>query len=406
MKNSQVPVKSGMFLLPAKEQMNLWPVVACDQYTAEPAYWEKADEIVGDAPSALRLILPEAFLQEDEGRIARIHQTMDDYLNKGVFARCLNGMVLTERTTESGVRIGVVLTVDLEEYDYTWGSKPAIRPTEGTVTARIPPRLKVRNGAPVELSHVLLLIDDPACSVIEPLYENRDKLECLYDVELMQGGGHVRGWAIPEGSDTEQLKAALEKLEENLGTDMPLIAVGDGNHSLATAKAHWMNVREDLNEEERKTHPARFAMAEMENLHCQALVFEPIHRLVFNKTAEEVLKMLEGARIAEDGKCDAVIVGEKGDVKICFDKPLHPLPVGTVQTLLDQHSGIEIDYIHGESSVRALVEAGKGTGILVPAMDKSLLFPAVAQGGVLPRKTFSMGEAHEKRYYMEARKIL
>lgn len=399
------PVRCGAFLLPAPEYMEKWPVVACDQYTAEPAYWAQVAENVGDAPSALRLILPEAYLHEDNGRIAEIHKAMKKYVEEGFFARCINGMVLVERTTESGVRVGVVAAVDLEEYDFTKGAKPQIRPTEGTVTERIPPRLRVREGAAVELSHVLLLIDDPAYTVIEPLYAMRDQLPLLYDQELMQGGGHLRGWAIEEGKLTQQLQENLLKLKETLTEDSPLIAVGDGNHSLATARAHWLNVRESLTEEERKNHPARFAMAEMENLHCDALIFEPIHRLVFGKTAEEVLAILEGAEVTE-GKYDALIVGEDKDIPVVFKKPLHPLPVGTVQMLLDQHKDMQIDYIHGENSVRELVKAGHGTGILVPAMDKSLLFPAVAQGGVLPRKTFSMGEAHEKRYYMETRKIL
>lgn len=404
-KFEKCPVRCGEFLLPAAENIEKWPVVACDQYTAEPAYWEKAYGIVGNAPSALNLILPEAYLNEDGGRIEKIHQTMEKYIEENVFARSVNGMVLLERVTESGVRIGVVAAVDLEEYDYTRGARPQIRPTEGTVTERIPPRLRVREGAAVELSHVLLLIDDPGCTVIEPLYAMREQLPMVYDVELMQQGGHVRGWAIEEGKLTVQLQEKLLALKETLDEGSPLIAVGDGNHSLATARAHWLKVREDLTEEERKTHPARYAMAEIENLHCDALIFEPIHRLVFGKSAEEVFDMLCGAE-KTDGNWDALIVGADKEIPVVFNKPLHPLPVGTVQMSLDEHKDVEIDYIHGENSVRELVASGHGTGILVPAMDKALLFPAVAQGGVLPRKTFSMGEAHEKRYYMEARKIL
>ncbi len=405
LQKNQSPVSCGAFLLPAVENMKKWPVVACDQYTAEPAYWERLTAEIDGAPSALDLILPEAYLHEDEGRIESIHKTMQQYAAGGLFARCINGMVLTERITESGVRPGIVLTVDLEEYDYTKGAKPQIRPTEGTVTERIPPRLKVRQGALVELSHVLLLIDDPERTVIEPLYALRDQLPLLYDVELMQRGGHVRGWALEEGKLTAQLQEKLLALKETLTENSPLIAVGDGNHSLATARAHWLNVRESLTEEERASHPARFAMAELENLHCDALIFEPIHRLVFDKTAEEVLEMLSGAEVT-DCKYDALIVGRDKDIPVVFKNPIHPLPVGCVQMQLDEHKDVTIDYIHGESSVRDLVAAGRGTGILVPAMDKALLFPAVAQGGVLPRKTFSMGEAHEKRYYIEARKIL
>ncbi|MBR5230630.1 MAG: DUF1015 domain-containing protein [Clostridia bacterium] len=400
-----IPVRSGAFLLPEEKMMEVWPVVACDQYTAEPEYWQKADANVGESPSALRLILPEAYLHEDGGRIQTIHKTMREYLDTHIFARCVNGMVLLERTTESGVRVGIVLTVDLEEYDYTKGAKPQIRPTEGTVTERIPPRLRVREGAPVELSHVLLLIDDPERTVIEPLYEKRDTLPLLYDMELMLGGGHVRGWALYEGKDTEAITRNLGALKARITDDSPLIAVGDGNHSLATARAHWLKVRETLTEEQRKNHPARFAMAELENLHSEALIFEPIHRFVFDKSADEVLAMLEGA-CETDGDCDALIVGADRDIRVRFDNPLHPLPVGAVQMLLDRHPDTKIDYIHGEESVRELTAKGLGTGILLPAMDKALLFPAVAEGGVLPRKTFSMGEAHEKRYYLEAREIL
>lgn len=403
-----LPVSSGDFLLPAQpDAMRRWPVIACDQHTAQPDYWEEAAALTDGSPSALRLILPEAYLGAgDEARIELIHQTMRQYLHDGVLAPLPRGMVLVERATESGVRPGLVVTVDLEKYDFEIGAKAPIRPTEGTVRARIPPRLRVRAGAALELSHVLLLLDDPQKTVIEPLYALRNTLKTLYDTELMLGGGHIRGWLVPEGALTEGVLSALDTLRAHLPADAPLIAVGDGNHSLATARAHWLNVKKGLSEAEQQNHPARFAMAEIENLHCPALRFEPIHRLLFGLSAGQALQALSPVARCDAASAQAILIGETGDIPLRFMSPTHPLPVGTAQARLDAQRDIAIDYIHGKNDLRALVRAGKGAGLLLPPMDKALLFPAVAQGGVLPRKTFSMGEANEKRYYIEARCIL
>lgn len=394
------------FYLPAeKYNTDKWPVIACDQYTSQPEKWREMERFVGDSPSALHLILPEVYLGEAARRVPKIHAAMEQYLRDGVLVPGVRGLVLTERQCTLGCRLGLVMTVDLEAYDYSPGSKSPIRPTEGTVVERLPPRLAVRRGAVLEASHILLLCDDPTRTVIEPVYAGRSALRPLYDLDLMEGGGHLRGWAV-EGDACEKVFRALDGLAERTVKNGIVFAVGDGNHSLATAKASWEEIKQGLTEEERGTHPARFASAELINIYDEALVFEPIHRVVFGKSPEEVLDILSSARPEEtDGTPDCVLVSAGKDLKLKFLAPLHALPVGTVQRCLDSRGTVNIDYVHGEDAVRGL--AGKGnTGILLPAMDKALLFPAVEKDGALPRKTFSMGEAFEKRYYMEVRKIL
>ena len=400
-------VKPGAFYLPRPGvDMEKWAVVACDQYTAQPEKWAQADDFVGDAPSALRLIIPEAYLNESDRRVPQVQAAMEDYLNAGVLTEAVRGMALLERATQSGSRLGLVMTVDLEAYDFAKGTKSLIRPTEGTIVARIPPRQKVRRGAKLELSHVLLLCDDPERTVIEPIYEKRASLRPLYDTPLMLNGGHAKGWAIEDEADLNQIAGAIAALQARLPEGGILLAVGDGNHSLATAKAHWMEVKAGLTAEEQETHPARFAMVELNNIYDDALIFEPIHRVIFDRTGEEVLSMLADADLKP---ClenpDVVLVTKDGDLSFRVGHPLHALPVGTVQQLLDKVSDLNLDYVHGEDAVRGIVGKENAVGILLPPMDKSLLFPAVAQNGPLPRKTFSMGEANEKRYYMEARKI-
>ncbi len=395
------------FYLPAEGQgMTKWPVIACDQYTSQKEKWEAMARIVGDAPSTLHLILPEAYLAEAEERVSAIHAEMKKYLLEGVLVPAVRGgMVLTERQCTHGKRLGLVMTVDLEAYDYAAGSRSPIRPTEGTVVERLPPRLRVRRGAELETSHILLLCNDPEGTVIERLYALRDTLRPLYDLDLMAGGGHLRGWAV-EGESCEAASRALDALAAGIGKDGILFAAGDGNHSLATAKAAWEEIKTGLPEAERAAHPARYASAELINIYEDALVFEPIHRVVFGKSIREVLSVLAPAQPeTASGEADCVLVSGGEEIRLSFRRPLHALPVGTVQRCLDEGGIGSIDYVHGEDAVRAL--AGEGsTGILVPAMDKSLLFPAVEKDGALPRKTFSMGEAFEKRYYMEARRIL
>ena len=400
-------VKPGVFYLPdEKENMQAWAVVACDQYSAQPEKWRQAEEAVGDAPSALRLIIPEAFLEESDVRAPLAQTTMADYLYRGVLKEAVRGMVLVQRDTQSGSRLGLVLTVDLEAYDYSPDSRSEIRPTEGTIVSRIPPRQKVRRGAELELSHVLLLCDDPGRTIIEPVYAKRSRLRKLYDTDLMLGGGHITGWAVEDDETLSQVERAIRALKESLPENGILFAVGDGNHSLATAKAHWEEVKKTLPEDEKKRHPARYAMVELNNIYDDALIFEPIHRVVFDTTGEAVLSMLKDAGLEPtETTPDLTLVTPAGDQSMKITRPLHSLPVGTVQKLLDRQEGLKLDYVHGEDTVRALVAKGSAVGILLPPMDKSLLFPAVAKNGPLPRKTFSMGEANEKRYYMEARRI-
>ena len=400
--------RPGTFYLPdGKENMEAWAVVACDQYTAQKDVWQKAYDFVGDQSSALRLIIPEAYLDESDQRVPQVQSAMDDYLAMGVLREAVNGMVLVQRDTQSGSRLGLVLTVDLEAYSFTADSKSEIRPTEGTIVARIPPRQKVRRGAKLELSHVLLLCDDVNRTIIEPVYAKREQLRKVYDTDLMLNGGHIQGWAVEDEETLAQIARAILNLKAALPENGILFAVGDGNHSLATAKAHWEEVKQGLSSAERADHPARFAMVELNNIYDDALIFEPIHRVIFNTTGEAVLNMLRDAGLVEDTqKPDLTLVTKQGERSFRITKPLHSLPVGTVQQLLDRQPGLNLDYVHGDGAVRDLVQKENVVGILLPPMDKSLLFPAVTKNGPLPRKTFSMGEANEKRYYMEARKIV
>ncbi|MCL2811730.1 MAG: DUF1015 domain-containing protein [Clostridia bacterium] len=386
-------------LLPAPDvDLTKWAVVACDQFTAEPDYWQQVEEIVGDAPSAYRLILPEAFLAEGKRRAPVIHHTMGDYMARGVLREAVHGFVLVERTMAAGQRLGLVLAVDLEQYDFSPGARSLIRPTEGTIIDRLPPRVRIRQGATIESPHVMLLVDDPDCQLIEPLYGTRDSLRPLYDFELMMGGGRLRGWAVEEPEHMVGINNALEALDAH--SDGLLFAMGDGNHSLATARQCWLDLREGLTPEQRQEHPARFALAEVVNLHDKSLNFEPIHRVLFHVSPQEV-----GDAWA------AHIHAPPTTGNQCWQVPGTPgkLAVAVVQDFLDGfvagHPDAEIDYIHGEEAVRTLCRVPNTVGFLLPAMDKATLFPAVRAGGVLPRKTFSMGEAWEKRYYVECRAI-
>lgn len=401
-------VQPGRFYLPRQgESMETWAVVACDQYTAQKDKWERADALAAGNPSALRLIIPEAYLDESDQRVPKVQAEMNRYLKDGILKEAVKGMVLLCRTTQSGSRLGLVLTVDLEAYDFTPGSASPIRPTEGTILSRIPPRQKVRRGAPLELSHVLLLCDDARRTIIEPVYAQRAALRPLYDVSLMLEGGRAQGWAVEDEKTLTQIAKAIRDLAAGLPQGGILFAVGDGNHSLATARAHWLEVKKNLPEAQREDHPARFAMVELNNIYDPALVFEPIHRVLFGVTGDEALAMLSAAELVSDERRpDLTLVTRRGDLPLRITKPLHALPVGTVQKLLDRQTELNLDYVHGEDAVRLIVEKENAVGILLPPMEKSLLFPAVCQGGPLPRKTFSMGEANEKRYYMEARKIV
>jgi len=406
MKNTVV--HGADILLPAEGiSPEKWAVVAVDQYTSEPEYWREVEEFVGEAPSTLRITLPEIYLSEGEARTPEMQKNMRTYLENGILEKKVeNGYILVERTTETGVRLGLMACLDLEEYDYAVGSQSMIRATEGTVLERVPPRVKIRRGAALELPHVLMLLDDAKMQAIEPAYETREKLELIYDVDLMQGGGRLRGWKL-DGEAACRLEAALDAIYENCGG--LFLAVGDGNHSLAAARAYWLEIREDIPEEERKNHPARYALAEIENLRSPAIRFEPIHRVVTG--INPTLLMLdyenhlreEGISI-RDGN-ELTLVSKGFEKRYGFDA--HPLR--DLQIFLDAwlavHPEAEIDYIHGDDTLRRLADREDALGLMPCGFGKADLFPHIRRWGVLPRKTFSMGHAHEKRYYFEARKI-
>ena len=413
----QTGIRPACILLPAPVvSRETWACIACDQYTSEPAYWQKTGEIVGDAPSALRLILPEVYLKESGERIPAIHDAMARYLEKGWLVPAVDpGFVLCERTVPSGTRLGLVCTVDLEQYSYEKGSLPLVRPTEQTIASRLPPRLVIRRGAPVELTHIMVLIDDPDRTVLEPLQAKKDSLRKLYDFDLMMNGGHLRGWAVDRAEDLNHVDAALNALREKLGPDPLLLAVGDGNHSLATAKAYWNELKESLSEEERACHPARFALCEIVNIHDRALLFEPIHRVVTGTRPDVLLADWQAYAAGRGMSLDAAkghrftVVSAEGDRTVAVGHPEGAIPCETIQKFLDnflaRHPEAEIDYIHGEQSLRTLAQAPGAVGFLLPEIDKKSFFSDVKKLGVLPRKTFSMGEADEKRFYMEAKAI-
>lgn len=425
-------------LMPKKgTDLSKWAVVACDQYTSQPEYWQEADRIVGDAPSTLRLTLPEVYLEEPDvaERTQRIYDTMKQYLSDGTMISFPPGFVLTERWSGGSVpRRGLIAAVDLEAYEYTPGSCSPIRPTEKTVVERIPPRLAVRNGAVMELPHIMLLIDDPKQEIIEPLFDQLDLFEQVYDTDLMLDGGHINGWFIPQGIVTDTILSMFKRLENrelfqekyHLTGEYPVLpfAVGDGNHSMATAKAYWEACKASLSEEERANHPSRFALCEIVNIHDESLVIEPIHRVLFDTDAEDLFAAAQAFYAAHGAECT---ITEQAPVQtdgahvfpfctanrtgyLTVRNPQWGIALATLQAFLDDymsaHNTVKIDYIHGESVMRELGTKPNNLGFLLPDIQKNDLFRGVILDGVLPRKTFSMGEAHEKRYYMEAKMIV
>ncbi|MEZ0397283.1 MAG: DUF1015 domain-containing protein [Anaerolineales bacterium] len=414
-----------------------WAVIACDQFTSQPEYWEKAAEIVGDAPSTLNLILPEVYLEKpgEAERIASIQATMRKYLDEGILEPH-EGLIYVERSVDGKTRRGLMLCLDLEQYDYTKGSTSLIRATEGTIVERLPPRMKIRTGAALELPHILVLIDDPQRTVIEPVGAAKAKLEKLYDFDLMLGSGHLTGYAVGEALE-EQVVAALRELARpevfaakyDIAQDKPvlLFAMGDGNHSLATAKAVWERMKPEVG----LNHPARYALVEIENVHDEGLEFEPIHRVLFGLRRDVLAAMRQAlggctyipvptaemmVRRVDEQTGPAQLVGMIGGGEgrtfgvVEIANPTSNLPVGTLQAFLDgfmkEGGADKIDYVHGEEVVCKLGSQPGNAGFYVPGMAKSDLFKTVILDGALPRKTFSMGEAHEKRFYMEARKIV
>lgn len=431
-------------LLPVKEiDLHRWAVIACDQYTSEPEYWQKVEELVGQAPSTLHLIFPEVYLNspDTETRIARIQAAMKDYLNRGLFQE-MSGMIYVERETAHGWRRGLLFCLDLEAYDYNPQASSLIRATESTIIERIPPRVKIRQGAVLEVPHIMILIDDPGNLTIGPASDHFQELQKLYDFELMFDSGRLRGFLVNQPTVEKMIIDGLSRLanpqefqrkyELPDGTPLLLFAVGDGNHSLATAKTIWEKTKAGSSRPEfLKSSPLRFALVEVVNLHDEALVFEPIHRVLFEVSRPdriqpeireffrdqvefkehrnyEELKAAVKARKEREQICG--LIREHSFVSVRFLKPGHQLTVGSLQCFLDDYlkkkKAGSLDYVHGDESLLNLSQKSSANlGFYLPAMEKEQLFPTVILDGALPRKTFSMGEAWEKRFYLEARKL-
>lgn len=410
-------------LLPQNCDLTKWSVVACDQYTSQQDYWERVAQTVGDAPSTLKLILPESQLEDGhfEKHIADINRTMDEYLDQGLFRTLPNALLYVERWLDNKkLRRGLMGVVDLECYDYNAGSSSLIRATEGTVITRLPPRVAVRRNASLELPHIMVLVDDPDKQLIEHLTYETDRMEEVYDFDLMERGGHITGYLLPEDlqADVCEILNTLARPHDFArkydakGKPVLLFAIGDGNHSLAAAKAAYEEKKQNTPQEQWADLPSRYALVELVNLHDESLEFEPIHRVCFDVDPDELMKdflaAYPGAHYGDGDGHTITYVFDTEVGKITIPKPTAQLPVGTLQEFLDQwmqtHSG-RIDYVHGDDVTWELGRKPGNIGFLLPAMGKDELFKTVIFDGALPRKTFSMGEAHDKRFYLEARKI-
>lgn len=416
-----LPLKRANILLPKDVDMTKWSVVACDQYTSEPEYWKEVEKEVGSSPSTLNLILPELYLEDTDvgDRIKKINKTMEEYLDESMFNEYKDTMIYLERTQKDGkVREGLMAMVDLEDYSYEKGSQTLIRATEKTVIERIPPRLKVRENASLELPHIMILIDDEKKNIIESLKDKVTSEDVVYDFDLMENGGHIKGYklsdevinGIESGLESLMDKDYFEKKYSVKNKGVLLFAMGDGNHSLATAKANYENLKKTMSEEEYLNNPARYALVEVVNLHSPALEFEPIHRVIFNTDVNNLVEELHKYYdINEDGDGEYFeLVTKDFDKRLYISNPKSNIAVGSIQMFLDDylkdHEG-KLDYIHGDETTRSMGSEEGNVGILFEAMPKEELFRTVILDGALPRKTFSMGHSYDKRYYLEARKI-
>jgi len=384
-------IKVPEILLPQGCDMRLWAVNACDQYTSDSGYWQHVESLVGDSPSTLNLIYPEIYLKDNTAaRIDRINKTMQAYLDGGIFKTVTGGFILVERTTAlSGTRTGIVLAIDLEDYSFASGAKTPVRSTEATILERIPPRVQIRRNAPIELPHVMLLYSDEEGKVLNSVRLG----QTLYDFELNMYGGRVKGTYICNPSEVTAAFYSTAK-------DGLLFAVGDGNHSLATAKTCWDELKATLSEEEKRSHPARFALCEAVNIFDPALSFEPIHRFIKCSDPE---KFAQGLNLDGGGTARLIIGGRQTEINFPADIPSGIRQLDDYVSHYISENGGEVDYIHGEHELKSLTENG-GVGVLLPPIAKNEFFSLISRG-TLPRKTFSMGEGNEKRYYVEAKKI-
>ncbi len=416
-----IPFKRGNILLPKNTDMTKWSVVACDQYTSEPEYWNDVEKIVGDAPSTLKLTLPEIYLEDENvsERIAKINSNMKALLDEDFFNEYKDSMIYLERTQSDGkIREGLIGVVDLEAYSYEKGAETPIRATEKTVIERIPPRVKIRENAPLELPHIMILIDDDKKQIIENLKNKVSEDDIVYDFDLMKNGGHVKGYLLNEETMDEVDKGLKELADKEVfakkydvnNKEVLLFAMGDGNHSLATAKACYEKLKETMSEEEYLNNPARYALVELVNLHSPALEFEAINRVIFNTNPEKLLNSLkEYYQINKDGNGQEIeVITNDADEKWYIENPKSNIAVGSIQIFLDEYlknNEGKIDYIHGEETTKNLAKQSGNVGFIFEAMPKNELFKTVILDGSLPRKTFSMGHSYDKRYYLESRKI-
>lgn len=440
---SKLAMKIPEILLP-NDQIDLskWSVVACDQYTSQLDYWNKVKENTEQQASSLNIIFPEVYLEDNDGekRLKNINQTMRDYLIEGILKPLDKpGFVLVDRkTSQAPSRKGLVVSIDLEQYDFNKGSSSLIRATEGTIVDRLPPRIKVRQDAEIELPHIMVLIDDPDQTVIEPLFEK--KLETLYDFELMEQSGHLKGYAIDQSELLQQIADALSKLADKEifskkyaaeDKDILLYAMGDGNHSLATAKAIWENLKSETDDLDDLMHnPARYALVELVNIHDKGLQFEPIHRVLFNVNSEHLLSALanyynQNGCLVSYCESEQDMIDQSSQAKtesnhvipfvtpkaygfITIDEPSFTLEIASIEDFFNlylQANQVKVDFIHGDNVVNELGRQKGNMGFFFPPISKHSLFKTIIFDGALPRKTFSMGEADEKRFYLEARKI-
>ena len=379
-------------LLPCGADMYSWAVNACDQFTSDLSYWQEVERIAQGKPSAYHIIFPEIYLKDNpEARIAAINSQMYRYLESGIFSE-FNGFVLVERTTESGTRTGIVLAIDLEQYSFRQEDKALIRSTEATVLDRLPPRVHIRSGAPLELPHIMLLYDDKSRSVLNSVRRGEE----LYNFDLNMGGGHVKGTLV---SDPQTVIDAFYSLAEGM-SDKMLFVVGDGNHSLAAAKLCWENIKNKLSPEQAKTHPARYALCEAVNIYDPALAFRPIHRFIKTDNPHE---FVGGWNISGEKSAEVVVNGIKTAVSFPSDIPCGIRLVDEYISDFIKKYGGTVDYIHGDEELTELT--ADGAGVLLPSVEKDDFFRLIKAGGNLPKKTFSMGEGNEKRYYIEAKRI-
>ncbi len=394
-------------LLPKQgTDMRAYSVIACDQFTSQIEYWNDLRDMVGNKLSTFHMIYPEAYLKNtnQEQYIKTINQNISDYLDKNLLVDMGECFVLVERTTDYGVRrLGLVISIDLEEYSYKRGVSCSIKASEATIEDRIFPRLKIRKDAPIELPHTLVLFDDPEKSIIEPLYAKRNELKCVYDFDLNQNGGHIRGYLV---KDVEPIIKQFHNLYKK-NNDGLMFIVGDGNHSLATAKAHWEEIKKNLSNEQLEKHPARYALVEANNIFDEGINFEPIHRLLFNCGSD----FIEGLKKLCKGTSDVSYAYTSKTGKIALKTPKNAAKTyQNIQKYIDEyiakHPETKVDYIHDESSLIDVANKNENSvAIVMPALGKNDIFEFISEDMVLPRKSFSMGHASEKRYYLEAKRI-